>query len=311
MDIPGKCLFLGSKALGFNILRLMSELVPDSIAGALTIDDRQDSRSVLAEFVKLAAARKFSLEILDESGRLARILENLRPDFVIVSGWYRLIPPELLTIPPLGFYGLHASALPAYRGNAPLVWQILNGEKQAGISLFKFDGGVDTGELLAQRSTPIASNDTIGDVLEKIEAASMDMIREYYPRLVAGEAATFRQSNQGGRESYCSLRRPEDGEIVWTAPAEQVHNFIRAQSRPYPGAFSFRSNREKIIFWRTRLFPHPFYGVPGRIDQCFDGGVVVACGQGAVIADQIYCQGADRPASGFLSYGETLASRPS
>ncbi|MCD7908879.1 MAG: hypothetical protein LUH04_14595 [Clostridium sp.] len=205
----------------------------------------------------------------------------------------------------MGFFGLHASLLPAYRGNAPLVWQIINGESRAGLTLFKFDGGLDTGLIAAQRKVPVGPNRSISEVLTEIHRAALDIIDSHYPALLDGRLRTTPQNEQN--VSYCSVRRPEDGCIAWTQPAGYIHNFIRAQSAPYPGAFCFRSGGEKITVWKARLFPHPYFGVPGRVDMVFNGGVAVGCGRGALIMDEIRPAGADGPAAEILSFGETLS----
>ena len=94
-------------------------------------------------------------------------IQNLKPDLILVIGWYYMIPDSIMQIPSKGAIGIHASLLPKYRGNAPLVWAIINGEKETGISLFYFDKGVDTGDIIAQKNFSIEDTDTIKDILEK------------------------------------------------------------------------------------------------------------------------------------------------
>src|SRR5207244_3974947 len=87
--------------------------------------------------------------------------------------------------------------------------------------------------------------------------------------------------------TYVSLRRPEDGRIDWNRSAVEVCNFIRAQTRPYPGAFTHLPPSKLLRIWRATVFPYPYYGVPGLVGQKANNGVVVSCGDGAVVAEQL------------------------
>jgi methionyl-tRNA formyltransferase len=178
------------------------------------------------------------------------LFDRWQPELLLVLGWYHLIPPEVLVYPSLGCLGIHASLLPKYRGMAPINWAIINGERETGISLFYLDRGVDTGDIVAQSVIEISDEDDCATVYEKVTLKSIELLSRFLPMIAEGTAPRTVQDETTA--SQFPRRRPEDGEIDWQLPADQIYNFIRAQTRPYPGAFTFIDGR-KLIIWKTRV----------------------------------------------------------
>jgi methionyl-tRNA formyltransferase len=175
-------------------------------------------------------------------------VRSWRPDFILVAGWYHMVPASVRQMAPTA--GLHASLLPDYSGGAPLVWAIINGERQTGITLFLMDDGVDTGPIIGQAAEPIHPDDTIATLYARIEQRGVELLREHLPRIARGEA-TFTAQDES-RRRVTPQRSPADGEIDWAAPARRVYDFVRAQTRPYPGAFTHLAG-EQVVVWRARL----------------------------------------------------------
>lgn len=173
-------------------------------------------------------------------------VRQLRPDLILVAGWHYMVSRELREAARLGAIGLHGSLLPKYRGGAPLVWTIIHGDKVGGLSLFYLDDGVDSGDIVAQRSFPIEDHETIADALRKLEDAGEALLEEFLPLLAEGRAPRIVQNHD--EATYCPQRSPADGEIDWTQSARRIKDFIRAQTRPYPGAFT-RVAGKKVILW--------------------------------------------------------------
>lgn len=167
-------------------------------------------------------------------------ISSLKPDIFLVVGWYHMIPKKWMELAPA--YGLHASLLPDYCGGAPLVWSIINGENETGITFFKFDSGIDSGPIAGQVSTPIFETDTIATLYERIEELGLDLIRNQLPLLANGSAKFYKQDESKRR--IFPQRSPEDGLIDWTMSAQEIYNFIRAQTRPYPGAFTYINGKK-------------------------------------------------------------------
>jgi methionyl-tRNA formyltransferase len=183
-------------------------------------------------------------------GRFARQVKELAPDLIVVAGWYYMVSRGLRESARWGAVGLHGSLLPKYRGGAPLVWTIIHGETRGGVTLFYLDDGVDSGDIIGQKPFPIEANETIADALVKLEEAGVALLEEYLPLLSEGRAPRIPQNH--AEATYCAQRSPADGEIDWTKSAKQIKDFIRAQTRPYPGAFT-RIAGKKVILWDADL----------------------------------------------------------
>ena len=212
----------------------------------------------------------------------------------IVCGWYWLLRKEILESVPGGFIGIHYSLLPKYRGGAPLVWALINGEPEVGLSIFTFAEGVDSGPIWAQERIPVGPDDYISDVLERLEAKSIAALEATYPGILNGTTRPWEQEHT--QATYCSMRQPSDGEIHWRAPAREVYNFIRAQSRPYPGTFTWLQG-EKLVIWRARREESVYYGTPGQVSKVSADGVHVVCGDNrAVVIETVEQDGIDMKA---------------
>jgi methionyl-tRNA formyltransferase len=275
-----RVLFMGSKRLGIRVLEAMHALAPEPLLGVVTIDDAGDGRTALSDFRSFAAARRLPLHIARDRSDAERIVAELEPDLCLVVGWYWLIREATLSSVPHGFIGIHNSLLPRLRGGAPLVWSILNGDQEAGFSLFSFTPGMDDGPLWAQGSVPIEEHDSVAEVLARLEARTMDVFRDVYPRILRGHATPVEQDHD--RATYCAQRCPEDGNIDWHRPARAIHDFIRAQSEPYPGAFTYLDG-QLLKIWKASRFDRPYHGTPGQVARVSSEGVFVICGDDRAI----------------------------
>ena len=151
-------IFIGSKQIGLEVLARIYELYPKQLKGVITFDDSNDIRTKLDSFKTLSKTIKKPLYILTKPSELVNVVEKVKPDLGIVVGWYWIIKPNILNKVRRGILGIHASQLPKYRGSAPLVWQIINGEKESGVTLFYFDKGMDSGDIVGQKRFKIKEN---------------------------------------------------------------------------------------------------------------------------------------------------------
>jgi methionyl-tRNA formyltransferase len=193
-------------------------------------------------FIKIKRSR--SPEVIEQ-------IRALRPDLIIVVSWSQIIPKEVLDCAPLGCVGIHYSLLPARRGGAPLNWALIDGLTESGITLFYYDEGIDTGDIIGQRAFPITRDDTVKTLLDKIIRLAPDLLAEYLPRIKDGTAPRIKQREE--EATYTKRRRPEDSEIPWDRLSDEgLYNFIRALVPPYPSAFTYLGNR-KLTFTAARL----------------------------------------------------------
>lgn len=294
-----RVVFMGSKQLGLRSLESLIRALPGSIVGAVTIDDTGDARSAHDRFTVLARERGVPLTVARTRAEAAEAVRRHEPDLCVVCGWYWRVGRVDLERVPRGFVGVHFSALPKYRGGSPLVWQIINGEPEVGLSLFSFAEGIDEGPIWAQRLIPLGPDEAVGDVLARLEALSVDVLAEHVPRILSGDASA-RPQDPGGA-TYCASRAPGDGEIHWEWPARSVHDFIRAQSRPYPGAFTYAGDT-RLTVWRSRREDVTYHATPGQVLRVGRDGVWVGCGDDRpLVVEQVALGGADCPAADVLA----------
>jgi methionyl-tRNA formyltransferase len=194
-----------------------------------------------------------------------------------------MLPGKIRKLTPKGCVGIHASLLPKYRGGAPINWAIINGEKKSGISLFYLGDGVDNGDIISQRSFPISDTDSCKEVYDKATRVSIEILKIALPKLAAGTANRIPQNES--EATWFPQRNPSDGRIDWRWNGRTIYNFIRAQTKPYPGAFTYLRH-EKITIWHCQLAgQHHQRFKPGEIVLIRNGtsGIYVVCGDGVII----------------------------
>ena len=211
---------------------------------------------------------------------LDEFIIKIQPEICFVVGWYFLINQKIINMVPGGFLGVHNSCLPKYRGFAPLVWSMINGEKVCGFSLFSFSEKMDEGRIWVQKEIDITDSDYIEDVLIKIQKEVEKAFEQHYLDILDERMKPHDQKNI--EPSYGGKRLPSDGQIDWNWPAKRVYNFIRAQSAPYPGAYTIFEG-DKLIIWRAHLNETEFYGTPGQVGLINTDGVSIVCGDNRVI----------------------------
>jgi len=180
-------------------------------------------------------------------------IAQLRPDLLLVVGWTQLLKEPLLRIPSVAALGFHASLLPKYRGRAPVNWAIINGESETGNTMIVLEPGADEGDIVAQHRIPITPEDTCETIYRKVGQTEVEMLAEVLPLVRAGRLP--RRKQDPSEATVMPKRRPEDGVIDWSRSAQDLYNWVRAQTHPYPGAFTFLSNGEgvhKIRIWQAQ-----------------------------------------------------------
>lgn len=293
-------IFLGSKASGLNALKVANEVLPGRVSKVLTFDDSADVRSCLEEIENFCFDQGLPFEVIRPKD-LEIALNGFASAKVLVVGWYSILGPGLLAANE--FYGLHYSPLPRYRGSAPVVWQIINAEKEIGITLFRFASGVDDGDFVGQAYFPLLDDDTINSVLQKADGLACDLLRSNLKSILDETVVLHEQDHS--LATYCGMRIPEDGLINWYSGAHDIVNFVRAQSDPYPGAFTTDAEGRKIYILRAEIEEREIYSPVGAVFERSADSTVVKCGDGAVRVTAAKC-GEDRA---LLSIFKSLKTR--
>ncbi len=170
-------------------------------------------------------------------------IESLKPDVIIAGGWYYMISKQIREIPKEGVWGLHASLLPNYAGGAPLVWALINGESQTGVTLFRMESGVDDGDIISQEKIMISEDDNIKSLINKSKEVSNRLLS----KALSQRKIAYKPQDKSKIKIY-PQRSPEDGEVNLDWENDRIINFVKAQTKPYPGAWIIHGNK-KIILW--------------------------------------------------------------
>jgi methionyl-tRNA formyltransferase len=256
------------------------------VVGIVTLPGPIDpNRSGQCAFDEVAARVGASLiETADVNApETVEAVRGLDPTLIFVVGWSQLVRDEFISLAAGGVFGMHPSLLPRHRGRAPIPWAILTGLARTGVTLFEItDPSADAGPIVGQAVVEIAPDETAASLYDRLAEAHVDLVREYVPQLVAGTAPRVPQDE--GRASAWPKRTPADGIIDWETRARYLYDWVRAQSRPYPGAFTYLEG-EKVVVWRAR--PVEGSGPAGVVLEERSEGPVVACGEGALLLEEV------------------------
>jgi methionyl-tRNA formyltransferase len=198
--------------------------------------------------VKVAALEAGLDVIQPEKARAPDFLERVRdlaPDVAPVVAYGKILPVSLLEIPQLGFVNVHFSILPAYRGAAPVQRALMNGVDETGVSIIVLTEGIDEGPVLAVEKTNVGSDESAGDVGERLATIGASLLVESLPRYSAGELKPVQQDHS--QATYAPKLEPDEARIDWSRPAESIRDLARALD-PQPGAWTtLRGRRIKIL----------------------------------------------------------------
>lgn len=239
-----RIVFMGTPDFAATSLQRLHE-AGLNIVGVITATDKPAGRGqkLQASAVKQYAAQA-GLHILQppnlkDPGFLADLAALKADLFVVVA--FRMLPEVVWAMPPLGTINLHGSLLPQYRGAAPIHWAVINGETETGVTTFFIEKEIDTGQMIAHRSTPIGPDETTGEVYHRLMHLGADLLLETVQAIAEGRAQRVPQP-QGANLKHAPKLQPADGHTDWNRPALQVHNHIRGLS-PYPGAYAQREGK--------------------------------------------------------------------
>ena len=194
----------------------------------------------------------------------------------------QIVRRPLLEAAPLGFVNFHAGKLPHYRGKNVVNWALINGEPEIGMTGHYMDEGIDTGDILLQRTLPIAWTDTYGDVLDRVVAAFPDLVETTLAMIADGTAVPRRQAQLPG--TYFAARREGDEWLDWSDASRHLHNKVRAITRPGPGALTLLDG-QPVVIWRAHWDPSwPSYiATPGEVVGRRIDGVIVKTGDSTLL----------------------------
>ncbi|MFJ9528389.1 methionyl-tRNA formyltransferase [Streptomyces cyaneofuscatus] len=247
---------------------------------------------------------------------LVERLKEVAPDIIVANNWRTWMPPEIYNLPVHGTLNIHDSLLPAYAGFSPLIWALINGEPEVGVTAHLMDEELDAGDIVIQRSVTVGPTDTTTDLFHRTVDLIAPVTTEALGLIASGQTEFTRQDRS--KASFFHKRAEEDVRIDWNWPAEDLERLIRAQSAPYPSAFSFHKG-QRLEVLSAVVSEGRYGGTPGRIFYREGDGVVIVAGadartgrnHGLAITRVRTGDGRELPATEyFTSMGGYLTGRP-
>lgn len=276
------------------------------IALVLTQPDRPAGRGLRpapSAVKQLALARGldvFQPESLRESAAGPRIA-SVKPDFLVVAAYGLILPQAILDLAPGGALNIHASLLPRWRGAAPIQRALLAGDAETGITIMRMDAGLDTGPMLAQARTPIGPDEDAQTLHDRLAALGARMIVAALADAAAGRLREMPQPQQGA--TYARKIDKREAELDWSRSAAELDRQVRAL-RPVPGATT-RLRGETLKVWRARV--RSASGAAGTVLAATVDGVLVACGEGALLLTELQRAGGRRLDAAQFLHGCAIA----
>lgn len=251
-----------------------------------------------------------------EDEELMSRLRAADPDLIVANNWRTWIPPEIFTLPRRGTLNIHDSLLPAYAGFSPIIWALINGEREVGVTAHMMDEDLDAGDIVLQRAVPVGPADTATDLFHRTVDLLRPIVEESLALIDSGRTDWTPQERS--KISFFHKRSVQDCAVDWTWPAEDLERFVRAHSAPYPDAFTYYKG-ERIGVLKASVSRGIYGGTPGRVFIREGDGVVIVAGSEAwrgrsrgLVIEQVRTEdGTDLAATEvFRTMGGYLTSRP-
>jgi methionyl-tRNA formyltransferase len=274
-------------------------ILPDAyeIATVITRPDKPAGRGreVVFSPVKQAAI-KYNIPVWQpgsfKKAENSEALAMYHADLYIVAAFGQILPQRVLDQPRYGTLNIHASLLPRYRGADPIAEAILQGDKEAGVSIMLLDAGIDTGPVLLRRSVPLAEDETTGSLTVKLADLGAQALLAALPPWIAGEIVPEAQDEQ--KASHTHMLKKEDGEIRWGLPASALARQVRAYT-PWPGSFThWRGKLLKILAAQARSVELAQEIPVGTVSIREEAGhqvLAVVTGSGLLLVKQVQLEG--------------------
>lgn len=302
-----KVLFWGTPAFALPALRSLSE-EGHVVVGVVTQPDRPAGRGreVAMSPIKQAALEEGIPVLQPEKARGDEFLAQIRaldPDISVVVAYGQILKPEVLAVPRLGSVNIHASLLPELRGAAPIQWAIVRGHAASGVTIMRMEAGLDSGPMLLRVEEPIEAEESGGELGARLAEIGAEALVEVLALLETGDIAAEPQDH--ARATYAPKVDRETARIDWSKPADEVALWIRGMD-DVPGAWSPLGARGPVKLFRPQVV-HETGGLAGEVIEAGDGGVLIACGLGAVRVGEVQPPGKRRMPAGDWVRGRGVA----
>ena len=278
-----KILFMGTPDFAAMALTALIN-AGKSIAGVVSQPDKPKGRGhKLAPTDVKVVALEHNLPVYQpekiKNGELMPVLDELKPDVIIVVAYGKILPDYVLNYPKYGCINAHASLLPKYRGAAPIQWAIINGEEKTGVTTMQMDAGLDTGDMLLTAETEIGKDETAAELFDRLALIGGEVLIQTLDALENGTLTPIKQDDS--KSCYAPLIKRETGVIDWTKSADEINCLVRGMNSWPLASTSYNGGTLKIVTAEASNENSP--EKPGTILSLEKGrGLKVACGEGTL-----------------------------
>ena len=274
-----------------------------NIAGVFTQPDKAKGRGMEISF---SPVKELALEneipvfqpAKMRDGTALSILQNLKPDLIVVVAYGRILPDDILSVPPLGTINVHGSLLPRYRGAAPIQWSVLNGDEKTGVTTMYLSSAMDAGDIIFSEETEIGEYETSGELYDRLKKLGAELLIKTVREIEAGCAPRTPQDET--QATYVSMLDKSLSPLDFTKPARAVVKWV-CGLQPWPVATAGLGDVVLKIY-SARLTHRHTGAVPGSIVSTGKDGIEIACGDGeTVLLTEVQAPGKKRmPAEDYL-----------
>ena len=301
-----RVVFMGTPDIAATCLK---KILDDGfqVVGVYTQPDRPKNRGMklTASPVKEVALANSLPVFQPEHFRDPETVEQLRrlqPDVVAVVAYGRILPQSVLDIPPKGCINIHASLLPQYRGSAPYQWAVLDGCEETGVTAMYLCREMDAGDMIDVAKTPIGSDETAGELLDRLAVLGADLLSSTLTKIENDQAVATPQDHS--LATYAPMLDKSMCPIDWTKTAQQVHDHVRGMN-PWPVATTELTGKRFKVYATCVVADAP-KAEPGTILGLTKTGLQIACGEGAVEIRVLQAEGGKRMAAPDYFRGHPL-----
>jgi methionyl-tRNA formyltransferase len=296
-----KIVFFGSDNFALNSLELLAKKGID-IASVVTVPDKKKGRGMKVSPLKIKElALELGIDVYQPEKLNVEAISHIRsfnPELIVVVAYGKILPKEILDLPPKGCINLHASLLPKLRGAGAIAYSIIHGYEYTGVTTMYVNEKMDSGDIVYQKKVKIEPVDTTATLSEKLAKEGAGLLYATLKDMQSGKIPSIPQDDS--KATYAPKLKKKDGLINWDKSAEEIFNLIRGAS-PWPSAYTFLNGKMFKIHKAEHVKASEKQASPGEIVNADEDGLVVATGKGNLKILEVQLEGKRKmPVGEFL-----------
>lgn len=294
--------FMGTPDFAVGCLEVLNENY--NVVGVFTQPDKPQGRKMeLKPPAVKVRAQELGLTVYQPNSlkneETYNLLKSLNPELIVVVAYGKILPKNILDLPPMGCINVHASLLPRHRGSAPIQWSIVTGDKITGVTTMYMDEGIDTGDILLKREVEILPSDTGGTLFDRLAVVGADLLKETCDALISGNLKRIKQDET--LATYAPIIKKEMALIDFSKTANEVLCLIRGFN-PWPCAYFMLDGK------RLKVFSAEFSENTGKAGEVLESQneFIIACGENAIKLNDVQLEGSKRMMASDMLRGKKI-----